>query len=90
MPYAITQPSLVMQISEVPAPTSTSAILRSLNFSGIAISIAAIGSSVRFATLSPAFSTAAYKSSTTSCGRKVAINSASILAPLCSSRFTIC
>ena len=54
IPYAAMLPSLVRQISEVPAPTSTSAIFRSLYCSGIATFIAAIGSNVRLATVSPA------------------------------------
>ena len=58
MPYAIIQPSFVRQISDVPAPTSTSPMLRSLYCSGIAIFMAAIGSNVRLSTLSPAYSTA--------------------------------
>ena len=58
IPNAITLPSFVIEISDVPAPTSIIAMLRSLNFSGIATLMAAIGSSVRFTTLSPASSTA--------------------------------
>ena len=72
IPYAVTVPSLVIHISDVPAPTSTRARLSSLNFSGIATLIAAIGSSVRLHTLSPAPSTHVYKPSMTSSGRKVA------------------
>ena len=66
-------PSRVIEISEVPAPTSTNAMLSKRNFSGIATLIAAIGSSVRLATYRPARSTAAYNPSTTSSGKKVAI-----------------
>ena len=58
MPYAIMLPSFVMEISDVPAPTSTSAIFNNRNLSGIATFIAAIGSNVRFATYNPALSTA--------------------------------
>ena len=89
MPYAIILPSLVMEISDVPAPTSTKAIFNRRNLSGIATLIAAIGSNVRFATYKPARSTAAYKPSTTSSGKKVAISSVRIFEHLCPSRFEI-
>ena len=36
IPYATMAPSFVIEISEVPAPTSTSAMLSIRNFSGIA------------------------------------------------------
>ena len=58
MPKAMILPSFTMEISEVPAPTSTSAIFSRRKRSGMAILIAAIGSSVRLATCSPASSTA--------------------------------
>ena len=50
IPYAMIAPSLTMDRSDVPAPTSTSAMFNNLNFSGIATLIAAMGSSVRLAT----------------------------------------
>ena len=82
-------PSLVIEISLVPAPTSTNAIFNNLNFSGIAILIAAIGSKVRFAIFKSAFSTAAYRPSTTSSGKNVASTSADIFLALCPSRLPI-
>ncbi len=78
IPYATILPSFVIEISLVPAPTSINAIFSMRYICGIATSIAAIGSSVRLATSSPASSTALYRPSTTSSGRKVAIKSAAI------------
>lgn len=43
-------------VSEVPAPISTKAILKSLNLFGTTASIAAISSKVKLLTLSPTFS----------------------------------
>ena len=51
--------------------------------------MAAIGSSVRLATSSPAISTAAYNPSTTSSGKNVARRSTDISEPLCPSRLVI-
>ena len=85
----MTLPSLVMHISEVPAPTSINPMFRSLYCSGIAIFIAAIGSNVRLATCRPAYSTDSYRPSTTSSGRNVAINVTPILFALCPSRLLI-
>ena len=81
MPYAVIAPSFVIQISDVPAPTSTSAIFSNRNFSGMATMDAAIGSRVKLDTSSPAISTARYKPSITSSGRKVAIKSNAIRCP---------
>ncbi len=50
IPNAIMLPSFVMEISEVPAPTSTKAIFSILYISGMATWIAAIGSNVILAT----------------------------------------
>ena len=89
MPKAIILPSFVRQISEVPAPTSTSPRFNNLKSSGTARLIAAIGSRVKLATFNPACSTAIYKLSTTSSGRNVAIKSTSIFLALWPSRLQI-
>ena len=79
----------MIEISEVPAPTSTSPIFSNLKLTGIASSLAAIGSNVKFATFNPAFSTEAYKDSITSSGKKVARKSAEIFFPLCPFKLNI-
>ena len=79
-------PSLVMEISDVPAPTSTNAMFSIRNASGIATLIAAIGSNVILATSNPAKLQAEYSPSTTSSGKKVTMMSSEIRSALCPSK----
>ena len=65
---------------------SASTRFSSRSSAGITALRAAIGSSVRLATSSPAASMTVYRLSTTSLGRKVATTSASICWPLWSFR----
>ncbi len=89
IPKAIMLPSFTMEISDVPAPTSMRAIFSRRKRSGIARLIAAIGSSVRLTTRSPASSTAEYNPSTTSSGKKVVIISTPIEEATCCSIISI-
>ena len=69
-------------MSEVPAPMSAMTRFKRRRSGGIAALMAAIGSSVRLTTSSPAAFMAAYRLSTTSAGRNVATTSASSFWPL--------
>ena len=68
---------------------STRAKFSSRSSAGMAALRAAMGSSVRLATSSPAWRSTAYRLSTTSPGRKVATTSASTFRPVWPSRLVM-
>jgi len=71
----LTVPSAEMAKSEVPAPTSTKAILSIRMVGGTTTCMAAMGSKVRESIPKPARSRAVLRESMTMRGRKVAITS---------------